>query len=597
MINSNNDSVKRNVREAADIVEVINECITLKKAGSRFVGLCPFHGEKTPSFSVNPQGQFFYCFGCGESGDVFAFMMKYHHMGFPEALKNLADKYQIKLPEKQLSESEKRRLQEYEQIYLVNEAAAKLYEHCLADEKISIEARTYLSERGVPEEFIEKYRLGFAPSHEQQGWSYQSDFLQKKIPASVVEKAGFAVKKDRGGYYDRFRSRVMFPIFDMTGRIVAFGGRIVGDGKPKYMNSPESPVFEKSRLLFGLYNHKEAIRQSQRALIVEGNFDLLLLAVHGIDNVVAPLGTSLTPHHVKSLRGYCSEAILLFDADAAGLKAAMRSIPFFLAEQLDCRVAILPEGHDPDSLIREEGAAGIQKQIEKALPLAEFVFDTLVKQHGLTLSGKGKIIAELQPLLRDAVDASQRSLMVAHFSEKIGVTPAQLSGGGKLPQPPMPSRKMNIGSSILSMPRREKQILEFIILYPENLNEMQAAGIDKFFESDFAKYIIKLLVQLEGEGKKNPEQLLEVVSSDEEKNYVAKLLMEESEDSSLGEEGEGVVLGMKKEILAWLEKMNSLQEGVLIQEQIKEAEQRGDTTLLMELLRKKLDMQIKRVQG
>jgi DNA primase len=593
MYSNQRDSIKNDVREAADIVEVINEFVTLKKTGSRFVGLCPFHGEKTPSFSVNPQKQFFYCFGCGESGDVFSFMMKYNHMTFPEALKALADKYQIKLPEKEMSQQEKKRLKELEQLYQVHETAAKMYQASLAGSE-GKQARQYLENRGVPTDFITRYRLGYAPSQEQRGWSYQTDYLQQYMPVDVVEKAGFAVKNNHGGYYDRFRSRIMFPISDMTGRVVAFGGRIIGDGKPKYMNSPESPIFEKSRILFGLHNHKEQIRASRRALIVEGNFDLLLLAVNGITNVVAPLGTSLTPQHVKSLRGYCSKAILLFDADVAGLNAAMRSIPYFLAEQLDCSVAILPEGHDPDSLIRKEGVNGIERQLENARPLAEFVFDKLVQEYGLTLGGKGKIINALQPIIKEAADPSQRNLMIAHFSEKLGVAPAQFGGVQKRPSPTYGNR--DAGNRITTaVSRREKQILDFLIRFPEYLDEMLGAGLDSILTNDFARSIIGILTALGKQGKKNPEDVLGELSTEEEKKYVARLLMEEAEDSSWGDER--IIRGMKQEILIWLDQIASKNEGALIQKQIKDAEQRGDTDLLMNLLRKKLDTEKKRTLG
>ena len=453
------EHVKNQVKEVADIVEVVGENIDLRKAGSRYMGLCPFHNEKTPSFSVNPQGQFFYCFGCGESGDVFSFVMKYHHCDFPEALKILAGKYHIDLPKRQMSEEEKKRIALKEKLYRACEEAARLYEKCLAGGKEAAVAQAYLEQRGVPSEFIRKYRLGLAPSPQAVGWDFQTRSLQKQsIPADILEQSGLAVKKERGGHYDRFRSRIMFPIFDMTGQVAAFGGRILGEGKPKYMNSPESPVFEKSRLLFGLYQHREAIRRKKTAIVVEGNFDLLMLAVHGVDNVVAPLGTSLTPYHVKQMRSYCEQAVLLFDADAAGLKAAMRSIPYFLAERLECKVALLPEGHDPDSFVREAGAAGVQQRIDQARPLAEFVFDNLVTEHGLTLSGKARIVEALHPLLKDAADPTQRALMKAHFSEKLGADSSLFGDGrGSIPPVHVPEPEMYAAS----LKKKEGSCLSF----------------------------------------------------------------------------------------------------------------------------------------
>jgi len=588
------DTVKNSVREASDIVEVVNDYVTLKKAGNRFVGLCPFHSEKTPSFSVNPQGQFFYCFGCGESGDVFSFLMKYHHMNFPEALQLLAEKYNIQLPEREMDEGEKRRLQQREQLYVANESAAQLYQRCLKQGRGSAAARKYLEERGVPEQFVEEYRLGFAPDAEAVGWSFQTDKLvSSQAPIEALVNAGIAVQKDRGGHYDRFRSRVMFPIYDMTGRVAAFGGRIIGDGKPKYMNSPESLVFEKSRLLFGLYQHKEAIRKAQSAILVEGNFDLLLLAVNGIKNVVAPLGTSLTRQHVKSLRGYCSEVVLLFDADAAGLKAALRSIPMFLAEQLDCKIALLPEGHDPDSLIRQDGPAGIQRQVEAARPLAEFFFDSLVKQHGLTLAGKNKIVAELKPMLAEAADPSQRSLMIAHFSEKLGVAPAMFAGKSIPPvrqtQPPSPPAAQK---SLRGLPRRERQVIDFLILFPEHLQQLQEAGLDTVLRNDSAKRFVALLARLQETEDPSPEGLMNVFEQGDERQYVAELLMKAGEDGE--EQSDEMAQGMLNDLLHWLGSVAQQEKSERLQQQIKEAEQQGDIELLMSLLQQKMDNEKKR---
>lgn len=590
--NTLRDNVKQTVRETADIVEVIGECITLKKAGTRFVGLCPFHSEKTPSFSVNPQGQFFYCFGCGESGDVFSFVMKYYRMEFPEALKTLADKYHIALPEKDMSEGEKRRLREKDTLYRANESATVLYHRWLTQESWAAEARAYLQQRGVPEAFVSRYRLGFVPGPEDVGWSYQTETLRRQsLSAQALVAAGISVEKDRGGCYDRFRSRIMFPILDMTGRVVAFGGRIVGEGKPKYMNSPESPIFEKSRLLFGLYQHREAIRQARTAIVVEGNFDLLLLAVHGIDNVVAPLGTSLTRAHVKSLRGYCRDVVLLFDADTAGQRAAMRSIPLFLAEQVDCRIAVLPNGQDPDSLVREEGVKAVTQLVDGARPLAEFYFDVLVQEHGLTLSGKDRIMRELRSLLKEATDNAQRSLMVAHFSEKLGVEPgllhAERPGRGQARGFVPPTQE-----GFVLLPRRERQLVEFVILYPEYLEQLLAAGMDKVLREGLSRRIVALLMELQEQARSTPEQLLTVLETEHERRYVAHLLMQGSGADQ--EKNAEVAAEMLGELLSWLEGRSDQEESLRLQQQIKEAEQKGDTGLLMQLLQKKMETEKKR---
>ncbi len=585
------DEIKNRVRESTDIVRIIGESVELRKAGVNYVGLCPFHAEKTPSFSVNPGRQFFHCFGCGESGDAFSFMMKFHRLSFPEALKELARRAGIDLPERTLSKSDQQRLKQRERLYAVNEAAAELFQQTLQQEPVAEPCRAYLVERGIPDEAREKYRLGYAPGPDQGGWSYLIGKLQQKgLAVADIERAGLAVKKEHGGYYDRFRDRVLFPILDMSGRVVAFGGRILGEGKPKYMNSPESLIFDKSRLLFGLAQHKEAIREQRRALVVEGNFDLLSLAVHGVENVVAPLGTSLTRQHVRSLRGYCEEVVLLFDGDAAGLKAAMRSVPFFLAEQVEARVVLLPQGHDPDTLIREKGAGGLEELVERAMGLPEFVFDTLVKQYGLTLNGKNRIIAELQPLLK-AGDPSQRSLMVAHFSEKLGVPPDRMSTVAARPAPVAAGEVQ--GSRFQQLSRQHRQLVDFLILYPEFLDELLAAGLEAVVRDPLLLDFITFLKQTATAGPCTPETIFAALGDGVERDYVAELFMQagavEHEDGAWQQE-------MCDELIDWLRQRNRLRNEAGLLQQIREAQQAGDQDKLMELLKRKQECGRKRTE-
>jgi DNA primase len=581
------DEIKNRVREAADIVQVIGECVELKKTGSRYTGLCPFHAEKTPSFSVNPQGQFFHCFGCGESGDVFSFMMKYHHLTFPDALKDLARRYQVDLPERRMSDRDRARMRRREQLYRVNHEAARIYHRYLLEAGEAEPARQYLRERGVPDEIISRYRLGYTPPPETAGWKFITTRLQaKKIAVTDIEQAGLAVKKDNGGHYDRFRDRVLFPIYDMSGREVAFGGRILGEGKPKYMNSPESMIFDKSRLLFGLYQHRDAIRKSRRAIVVEGNFDLLLLAVHGVDNVVAPLGTALTRSHVKSLRGYCDEVVLLFDGDSAGLKAARRSIPFFLAEQVEGRVALLPEGHDPDSLVREKGPEGILALVESAQPLPEFVFSSLQAEHGLTLAGKNRIMQELSELVGQASDPAQRELMVAHFSEKLGVSPARFQGGAVRREPiprNHPAEPPPVGGeSLVQLDRKQRQLVDFLVLYPEFLPELQQGGLEELQCAPVVTTIITTLRQSGNDGPCMPEHLLSVLPGEADRQYIADLLMRGPGDIDDPEEHGRMLCN---ELLCWLQSVRRQRQGADLQQEISRAQQAGDTARVMELLR------------
>lgn len=590
---SSRDQIKATVKDAADIVQVIGEHVELKRAGGRFTGRCPFHHEKTPSFSVNPQGQFYHCFGCGEHGDVFSFVMKFHHMEFPEALKMLAQKYGIELPARQLSETEQAQLRQRDLLYQANEEAVRLYQQCLQHPKWGKEARAYLERRGVPAESIERYRLGYAPDTDQAGWSHGVEQLTAKgLHVEVLEQAGLAVRNDRGGHYDRFRSRIMFPINDMTGRVVAFGGRILGDGQPKYMNSPESPIFEKSRLLFGLQQHRQAIRQARRALVVEGNFDLLSLAVHGIDNVVAPLGTALTRSHIHSLRSYADEVVLFFDADAAGLKAAMRSIPFLLAERMEARVALLPAGHDPDSFVRDEGREAVAALVTAARPLAEFAFDTLVRAHGLTLAGKNRIVGELRQLLAEAADAEQRELMIAHFSEKLGVSAGYFRGKQGASPAAAVALPAQPTASASPMSRQEQQLVDFLLLHPEHFAPLCQAGMEQVLEHPLALAVVGHVGKVAGAGPCHPEQLLAGVEDAIVATYMVQVL---TKVPPYGEEDEAQFeQRMVEELLRWLHMEQQRRAGAGLQERIAEAERLGNTPLLMALLREKQELKKKR---
>jgi DNA primase len=505
----------------------------------------------------------------------------------------LAHKYGIEMAERQLSEAEQIQLRRREILYEANEAAAVAYQDCLRHPKLGKVARTYLEQRGVPAAIVDRYRLGYAPDPEQAGWSFLTDQLVVKgMLADHLEKAGLAVGKERGGHYDRFRSRIMFPIVDMTGRVVAFGGRILGEGKPKYMNSPESPIFDKGRLLFGLHQHREAIRKQRRSLVVEGNFDLLLLAVHGIDNVVAPLGTALSRDHIHTLRGYGDEAVLLFDADAAGLKAAMRSIPFFLAEQVEGRVALLPAGHDPDSYVRAEGPAAIAALVEGARPLAEFAFDTLVREHGLTLAGKNKIAAELKGLIKESADPEQQALMVAHFSEKLGVSQGYFLSGQKAGQVLAVPRDSPPFQELTRLPKQEKQLVDFLILYPEYLGELKKVGLDRIIQEPAAVRFIRLLERASGAVSCQPEQLLEFTADEYERGYIVQLLMQVSPY----EEGqkEEHARRMCDELVQWLLSIEHKRAVADLQEKINRAEGLGNTGLLMDLIRQKQEIEQKR---
>ncbi len=359
------------IKEAADIVQVIGESVALKKSGANYQGLCPFHGEKTPSFSVNPARQFYHCFGCGASGDVIEFVMKYQSVDFPEALRILGGKYGIPIPERQQSGKLRQEMERRRSLLAVSARAAELFTQYLYSGRGAAAAHAYLQKRGVDHALARRFSLGYAPAPAAEGWNFLGGQLKQDEIAAAIE-VGLLVEKEKGGCYDRFRDRIVFPVFSIAGEVCGFGGRIVGEGQPKYLNSPESPVYKKSSLLLGLYQAKQRIRAVDRVIIVEGNFDMISLVAAGCENVVAPLGTALTREQLRQIRKFTRNVTLLFDGDAAGEKAAVRAVPLFLMAQMAGRVAMLPKGHDPDSYIRQYGLPRLEKLLEEARELPEF---------------------------------------------------------------------------------------------------------------------------------------------------------------------------------------------------------------------------------
>lgn len=531
------EDITARVKEQADIVQVINECIDLKRSGARHLGLCPFHGEKTPSFSVHAGQQFFHCFGCGESGDVFSFVMKYYNLDFPGALKQLAQKYNIDLPERRQSQEELQREKRREHLFAINQKCATLYSRYLEEATGAETAREYLRERGVTKEVQAHYRLGYAPSVDVEGWN----FFGKSLNASEVEYAtetGLLVPREKGGTYDRFRDRIVFPILSLSGQVCGFGGRIVGEGQPKYLNSPESPVFNKSKLLLGLYQQKEAIRKQGYVVLVEGNFDLISLVDHGCTNVAAPLGTAITREQLRLLKRFAEGVTLLFDGDEAGVKAAVRSVPFFLAEQIPARVALLPKEHDPDSFVRKNGLSKLNALLEAAESLPEFVLNRLMVEFGSTLDGKSRIVEELRPLIKVAVSPLQRSLFVSHFAQKLGMQADNLDA---LLERPVENPIVPKKTSIAVKSRREqnaplsiaqKQLIEFMVLQPKFFPLLAEGGIRECLEGSIGEILfLQLDNLLQGAADTEPEDLLSVLPPGLERAFVSDLLLSAPDNS------------------------------------------------------------------
>ncbi len=577
---SRDDSVQL-VKEAADIVEIIGEHVDLKKAGSNYKGRCPFHSEKTPSFSVNRARGSFHCFGCNEGGDVFSFYMKYHNATFPEALKGLAKRYGVVLPEKPLSHEDQARAKLRTGLYEVLEKSTALFHEILLHDPKGAKAREYLAARKIPDEIIRKFRLGYAPD----SWDYLTGKFTKTTQQQLASEVGLIVKNDRGGFYDRFRDRLLCPITDMTGQVAGFSGRILGDGQPKYMNSPESLVYDKGRLLFGLFQNRDSIRKRGLCILVEGNFDLLALAAYGLDYGAAPLGTALTKAQVRALKGYAQEVIILFDGDAAGLKAAMRAVPIFLTEQVEAKICTLPKSHDPDTFLQEYSSEVLELELQKAVSLPEFLFKQLAEKHGLGLEGKAKIAAELHNLAKELGDNQlQKTVFIAHFSQKLGIPIDQLEKSSPpAPQPKQNQEQPERQNDPKYLPLKQKQLLEFLIIFPEYLQKFMEAGIEDVVVSDVGGNILKHLQEFTRGGDGSLDQLLDLAEGPE-KSFISRLLV--NSPSYSDEDREEIAA----EKMAWLKKNRYTDLKEALTRQIKAAQQSGDTELCMELIAKKIDL-------
>ncbi len=378
-----------------DIVDVIDKHVKLKKAGQNYSACCPFHTEKSPSFSVSPQKQFYHCFGCGAHGTAISFLMEYSGMGFRDAVRELADSVGMPMPQEANREESVERAKEAASLGEVMTAALSFYRRELKNSPKAIE---YFKGRGVSGEIAAKFGLGYAPDDWQGLKGAVEDYT-----ASVLGECGLVIDNDEGRRYDRFRDRVMFPILDQRGNVIGFGGRIIGQGEPKYLNSPETPLFEKGRELYGLFQARRAIRDSQTAIVVEGYMDVVALAQNGVENAVATLGTATTPTHVQKLLRMADNLVFCFDGDKAGRRAAWRALEQSLPVVMDgkdIRFLFLPAEDDPDTFVRRLGKDAFMAELKSAKPLSGVLFDELVSQVDISNEeGRARLLANARPLI------------------------------------------------------------------------------------------------------------------------------------------------------------------------------------------------------
>src|SRR6185503_18367249 len=387
------------LKRQADIVRVIQDYVTLKKKGANWMACCPFHKEKTPSFSVSPAKEIFYCFGCHKGGTVFNFVMEMERVSFPEAIKLVADKTGVPLPKLEMDSRFEARRSEIDDVIQLNKWALEWWEQHLGQSGSEAKvARDYLQQREINDETQKQFHLGYAPD----SWEALSSHLRQKGATQLqIDRSGLVVKKDEGGSYDRFRGRLMFPVMDIQGRPIAFGGRTLKNEDAKYINSPETAAYIKGRNLFGLNLTRDEIRRSGYAILVEGFLDLIVPFQFGVRNVVASLGTALTPEQVKLLSRFARKVVVNYDGDNAGIQAAKKSISILLAEDLEVKILVLPDGSEPDEFIRKSGVSEYQKQRGSAQTHIQFVIDQAVRDRKLSNpADKEAAIEEVLPYIR-----------------------------------------------------------------------------------------------------------------------------------------------------------------------------------------------------
>ncbi|HKC93679.1 MAG TPA: DNA primase [Nitrospira sp.] len=417
------EDVINQIRDRTDIVEVVGQHVSLARAGQNLKGLCPFHQEKSPSFTVSPSRQIFHCFGCGAGGNVFTFLTRITGASFPETVRELGRKVGIEV-EEAVSQAGPQTAQTV-RIEQVNKAAAEWFRKNLNDDRVGAEAREYLSSRGMLPSTIERFGIGLAPAE----WDGLSKSLAKQgFTQSEVASAGLTIARDNGsGFYDRFRSRVMFTITDLRKRVVGFGGRVLGEGTPKYLNSPDTALFKKGQTLFALDVAREAVTRTKTVIVVEGYFDAIALHQAGLTHTVATLGTALTHEHIQVLRRFASKVVLLFDPDAAGVRAALRGLDLFVNSGLGVKVVTLPAGEDPDTYVRKEGANAFDRLEEQAPSLLDFALEHSLKTaETSTIEGRIRSVDEILRILQKSEHPIEREERIRLVAERLGINQQRL---------------------------------------------------------------------------------------------------------------------------------------------------------------------------
>ncbi len=580
------DTIIEEIRQRSDLAELIGEYTRLERRGKNLVGLCPFHGEKTPSFTVSPDKQLYHCFGCGASGNVFGFVMQQENITFPEAARMLAGRSGVKIPDTGSKSPARESLKE--NLFMINELAARYYHYCLLNTVQGKQALQYLQKRGINLDTVEQFNVGYA----RPGWQDFLQFARKKgINPEQVVKSGLASPRKEKGFYDRFRDRIMFPIYNISGRVNGFGGRLWQEGEgnaPKYLNSPETAVFDKGSILYGLNLAREAIRAEKKAIVVEGYTDVITAHQAGVKNVVASLGTALTKTQARSLRSQAETVVTAYDADSAGEEATWRGLGILQSSGCLVRVAEFPDGQDPDGYISEHGPGSFKAIIEEALPLIEYRLLRLKQKHDLS-SDRGRLnyTGELLDILFTVSNNVEQDYYLKKSAEELGVEEEALRGELKKRQQGKRSYKINKKGQIeektgLFAGPAEKILISLMLQSKEIAEQGRNSLKPDFFDNVRVKNLIEVVMKHAlSEDAGNTGSLLDRYEGSEE----ASLITEAVTDPSLQELSLPTAKRMAGDCIEQLYRIWARKRQFALQKKMKEMEKSGSSEEVEELLR------------
>ena len=482
------------IQHASDIIQIISEYVNLKQSGRNFIGLCPFHSEKTPSFTVNPEKKLFKCFGCGEGGTVFNFMMKQEGMDFVEAIKSVAHKTHIDLSHLETAGTSFSTT-ERASLLNVNNFTANFYHKILLNSAYGKVARDYLKQRQINDQSMQNFSLGYAPD----SWDALIKICKERnIPNGLLERVGLIIpRKEGNGYYDRFRNRLMFPILDARKQVIGFGGRALDDSLPKYLNSPETVLFNKSNILYGIDIAKNAILKQHRAILMEGYTDVIMAHQHGIDWSVAVMGTAVSKQHLRQLRQYCNQVILLLDSDTAGLKSSDKSLDIFIEEEFDVKIAQLPKGYDPCDFLVEEGGNKFLEYVNNARDFFDFKVEIAASKWDMsTINGKADAINDVLSTAMKMPDVIKRNLLIKRVAEEMSIDETTLRTHLKRynKQLPVTDKKHPVEHKLSASSKVERELLYLMLSCNDLISRVvKEIGLEEFSNKEFLKITEKIV--------------------------------------------------------------------------------------------------------